>query len=58
MTITGSVFANADASESHVSAVNSRLAQAGIDLRWQLLTGDRIHYNLQNAPFVPAGCAQ
>ena len=35
--------------------INSLLDDAGIDLRWQNISGDKVHFNLQNYSFK--GCA-
>src|SRR3989344_5703937 len=40
---------------SDYNNVNSILQQNSVDLRWQGLTDDRVHFNLQNPPFT--GCA-
>jgi len=35
--------------------INDLLYDAGIDLRWQNISGDKVHFNLQNYSFK--GCA-
>jgi len=36
--------------------INTFLISKGIDLLWQGLSNDPVHYNLQRAPFIPPGC--
>lgn len=36
--------------------INTLLSQNGIQLRWQGLADDQVHFNLQNPPFTPPGC--
>lgn len=60
LSINGSLFANnfeiSGPNDPKVTAVNNLLAEHDIDLRWQGIENDVVHYNLKNPPF--AGCAQ
>jgi len=36
--------------------INSLLSQNGIQVRWQGLSDDTVHFNLQNPPYTPSEC--
>jgi hypothetical protein len=60
ISINGSLFANnfeiSGPNDPKVTAVNNLLAEHDIDLKWQGIADDEVHFNLKNPPF--AGCAE